>query len=123
MSGGERSSASRMTAEEAVWRVRHEAGRLRAVRTVLEQMQAAIAAPSPQELAQMARGERPLSAEAHLLGVLRAAAAALDNVEADLRLGVGTKTLSRLEKDWERGDLPNELDLRLIRAALSERKA
>jgi hypothetical protein len=122
MSGGERPSDSRMTAK-AVWQVRHEAGRLRTVRTVLEQVQAAIAAPSPQELAQMARGERPLSAEAHLLGVLRAAIAELENVEDDLRLGVGAKTLSRLEKNWQRGDLPDERDLRLIRAALSERNA
>ena len=71
----------------------------------------------------MERGERPLSAEAYLLGVLRAAASALENVENDLRLGVGTKALSRLEKDWQRGELPDERDLRLIRAALSERKA
>ncbi len=122
MSGGERSADSPMTAEEAVWRVQREANRLRAVRTALEQVQAAIAAPRPEELAEMASGERPLNAEAHLLGVLRAAVGQLDDVEADLRFGVATKSLVRLERDWERGELPGETDLRRIRAVLSERK-
>ena len=112
-----------LTVEEAIRQVRREAGRLRAVRTVLEQVQAAIPAPSPEELVKMTRGELPLSAEAHLLGVLFATTSALENVENDLRYDVSAKALSRLEKDWQRGDLPNELDLRRIRSALNERKA
>jgi hypothetical protein len=123
MSDEEDSSASQMTVKQAVQQVRREAVRLRAVRTVLEQVQAAIPAPSPEELAAMAKGERPVSPEAHLLGVLQAAIVELENVEEDLRYAVSTKALSRLDKHWQRGDLPNELDLRRMRAALSARNA
>jgi len=112
-----------MTGEEAVRQVRREAGRLRAVRTVLEQVQADLPAPSPEELAEMANGERPVSAEAHLLGILQAAIRELENAEDDLRYAVSTRALSRLQKDWQRGDLPDELDLRRMRAALSARSA
>src|SRR5687768_6241548 len=100
MSGGERSSASRMTVKEAVRQVRREVRQLRTTRTILAQVQAALAAPSPEELAAMAKGERPLSAEAHLLGVLQAAAAELEDVENDLRLNVSAWGLARLEKSW-----------------------
>jgi hypothetical protein len=109
------------TVKEAIREVRREAGRLRAVRRVLEQMQAAVAAPSPEELAEMAKGVRPLSAEAHLLGVLEEAIAGLENVENGLRLNLDAKALWQLEKDWQRGNLPAERDLRLIQAALSAR--
>jgi hypothetical protein len=112
-----------MTVEEPVRRIRREAGRLRAVRTALEQAQAAIPAPSLEELAEMEKGERPVSAEAHLLGVLQAATCELENAEDDLRYAVSTKALSRLETAWQRGDLPNALDLRRIRSALSARQA
>ncbi len=122
MSGGERSSASRMTVEEAVRQVRREARQLRITRTILEQVQAAIPAPSPEELAEMERGERVLSAEAHLLGALQAATAELENVENDLRLNAGAWALSRLERDWRRGVLPDE-ELRWVRSALSRRNA
>ena len=122
MSGGESSSAGRMTVEEAVQRVRREARQLRITRMVLEQVQAAIAAPSPEELAEMERGERVLSAEAHLLGALQAATSELENVENDLRLNVSAWDRSRLERDWQRGVLPNE-ELRWIRSALSRRNA
>ena len=112
-----------MTVEEVVEQLHREAGRLRAVRTALERMQADIPAPSPEELAEMERGERPVSVEAHLLGVLQAVISALENAEDDLRFAVSTKGLSRLEKDWQQGKRPDKLDLRRIRAAVSARKA
>jgi hypothetical protein len=112
-----------MTVEEAVLQVQREAGRLRATRRVLEQVLAAIAAPSPEELAAMANGERPLSAEAHLLGILQAATAQLENVENDLRLNVSAWDLSRLERSWRRGELPDRQELQWIRSALNERNA
>jgi hypothetical protein len=112
-----------MTVEEAVRQVRREAGRLRAVWTALERAQADLPAPSMEELAEMEKGVRAVSPEAHLLGVLQAATSQLESVEDDLRYAVSTKGLSRLEKDWQRGDLPDELDLRRIRAAVSARSA
>jgi hypothetical protein len=123
MSGGERSSESRMTANEAVRQIRREAVRLRAARAALERVQGAIAAPSLQELTEMERGERPVTFEAHLLGALQAVIGGLENVEDELRIALARKTLSRLERDWQRLDLPNERDLRLIRAAVTDRKA
>ncbi len=119
MSGDERTSASPMTVKEAVRRARREAGRLRDARTVLERLRAALPAPSPEELAQVERGECPPSAEAYLLGVLQAAISELEDVEEDLRYAVAAKTLSRLERDWRRGALTNELPW--IRSALSAR--
>src|SRR6185295_7308005 len=99
MSGNERTSASPMTVKEAVRQARREAGRLREARTVLERVQAAVTAPSPEELAEMERGERPVSAEAHLLGVLEEAIGGLENVENDLRFTLSAKALWDLEKD------------------------
>ena len=118
MSGGERSSARRITVQEALRQVRHEVRLLNATRTILEEVRAALAAPSPEDLAQMERGDRPVSAEAHLLGVLQEAIGELEEVEENLRFGVRAKTLSRLEGDWRRGKLPQECDLQWIRAAL-----
>jgi hypothetical protein len=123
MSGGERSSASPMTVEEAVRQARREARQMRVTRMILEQMQAAIPAPSPEELAEMERGVRPVSAEAHLLGVLEEAIGGLENVENGLRFTLSAKALWDLEKDWQRGNLPNQRDLKLIRSAASRRNA
>lgn len=69
----------------------------------------------------MERGERPVSAEAHLLGVLEEAIGGLENVENGLRFTLSAKALWDLEKDWQRGNLPNKRDLRLIRSASSRR--
>ncbi len=109
--------------QEAIRQVRREARRLREVRKALEGMQAAVAAPSPQELTEMAHGLSPLSAEAHLLGVLQRAINALKNVEADLRFDLDAKALWKLEKDWQQGHRRAETDLKLIREALSARNA
>ena len=121
MSGGERTSASPMTVKEAVRQTRREAGRLKAVRMALKEMQAALPAPSPEELAEMERGERPVGAEAYLLGVLQAASSDWEIVERGLRYAGAAKTLSRLERDRQRGALTNELPW--IRSALNARNA
>jgi hypothetical protein len=86
-------------------------------------MRAAVAAPSPEELAEMVHGLSPLSAEAHLLGVLQRAIEGLQSVEDLLRFALDAKTLWELERDWHRGHRPSETDLRLIREALSARNA
>jgi len=103
MSGGQRK-----TVEEAVRQIRRVAGQLRETRTVLDRLQAVLPAPSPEELTAMERGERPITAEAYLLGVLQGATSKLEDVENDLRLAVGAKALARLEKDWQRGRLADE---------------
>jgi hypothetical protein len=109
--------------KEAIRQVRREAGRLRAVRKALRQVQAAVEAPAPEELVEMTKGARPLSAEAHLLGVLEEAIEGLEDLEGGLRLNLDAKTLWQLTKDWQRGSLPAQFDLRLIQRALSARKA
>jgi len=116
MSGGQSK-----TVKEAVRQIQREAGRLRETRTVLKRLQAVLAAPSPEELTAMERGERPVTAEAYLLGVLQAAASRLEDIENDLRLAARSKTLARLEKGWQRGNLAAELEW--IRTALRTRKA
>ncbi len=109
--------------KETIQQVRREARRMRDVRRALEGLRAAVAAPSPEELAEMAKGRRPLSAEAHLLGVLQRAINELQNVEDLLRFALDAKALWELERDWHRGRRPAESDLRLIREALSARNA
>jgi hypothetical protein len=111
-----------MTVEEAIRRIRREAGRLADVRTVLEQVQAALAAPLPEEVEEMAAGNRPVSAEAHLLGALQAAIVDVENVEEDLRFAVSRDALRRLEEDWKRGRRPDSRDLRRLRSALDARR-
>jgi hypothetical protein len=108
-----------MTVEEAVRQIRRGAGRLRETQKILEQVQRAIAAPSAQEVREMADGTHPLSAEAHLLGVIQDALRALENVETDLRFAAAKRTRQRLEREWKRGKLPHGLEIRSIEAALA----
>jgi hypothetical protein len=112
-----------VTVAEACRQIRRAARRLAEARTGLEQVQAAVAAPLPEELEQMAAGSRPVSAEAHLLGMLQAAIVEVENVEEDLRFAAAKNTLRRLEKDWKKGRRPEARELRRIRSALEARRA
>jgi len=112
-----------MTVAEAVRQIRREAGAVGKARQALERVQAAIAAPLPEEVAAMAEGSRPVSAEAHLIGILQAAIVELENVEEDLRYLVGKDALRRLEEDWKRGSRPNRREIRCLQAALEARRA
>lgn len=102
-----------MTIEEAVRQIRREAGRLGSAVKVLEQIQRAIEAPAEEEVRQMEAGARPLSAEAHLMGVLLEALRGLENVESDLRCGPQTHPAAagkEMERRWtpERGGDPGD---------------
>jgi hypothetical protein len=108
-----------LTVDEVVRKIRRGAGQLRETQQILEQVQRAIAAPSAEEVREMADGARPLSFEAHLLGVLQDAIRALENVETDLRFAAAKKTRQRLEREWKRGKRPHELEIRSIEAALA----
>lgn len=112
-----------MTVKEAVLQIRREAGRLGRARRVLEQVQVAIEAPSPDEVARMAEGERPVSAEAHLIGALQRARIDLEDLEEGLRYAVLKETRLRLDEDCNRGIRPSETELRRIRAGLEARGA
>jgi hypothetical protein len=94
-----------VTVEEAVRQIRRGARRLRETQQLLEGVQRAIAAPSAQEVREMAAGSRALSAEAHLIGALQDALRELENVETDLRCAAEKRTKLRLEKAWKRGNL------------------
>jgi len=111
-----------MTVDEAVRQIRRENGRLKEVRSALERVQAAVAAPLPDEVQQMAEGARPVSAEAHLLGVLQAALVDLEDVGEDLRYAVSKDALLGLEEAWKKGRRPDAIALRRMRAALEARR-
>jgi hypothetical protein len=53
--------------------------------------------------------------------IKEAAISELEDVEEDLRYAVAAKTLSRLERDWQRGAF--SIELPWIRSALSTRNA
>jgi hypothetical protein len=108
-----------VTVDEAVRRIRRGAGQLRETQKIFEQVQRAIAAPSAEEVREMADGTRPLSFEAHLLGTLQDALRALENVETDLRFAASKRTGQRLEAEWKRGKRPHEQEIRSIQAALA----
>jgi len=112
-----------LTVEEAVRKIRSQAGEVGKARQALELVQAAITAPLPEEVAAIAEGDRPVSAEAHLIGILQAAIVELENVEEDLRYAVLKDTLRRLEEDWKRGSRPSRLEIRCLQAALEARRA
>ena len=107
-----------MTVDEAIRQIRREAGRLGRTARVLEQIQRAIEPPSAAEVGQMAAGRRPLTAEAHLLGVLQDALRAVENLESDLRYAARKKTLQGLEEEWRKHGRPSEAEMRSIQAAL-----
>jgi hypothetical protein len=108
-----------VTVEEVIRRVRRGAGQLRETQKIFEQVQRAIAVPSAEEVLEMAEGTRPLSFEAHLLGVLQDAIRALENVDTDLQFAAKKRTGQRLEAEWKRGKLPHEQEIRSIQAALA----
>lgn len=109
-----------MKVKETARKIRRAARRLRQEKKELEELQAAIAAPSAAELEAMAQGERAVTSEAHLIGVLEASICEVENLQWDLRYGVSKRGLRQLEKDWQQGKRPHAEVMQRIRMALGK---
>jgi hypothetical protein len=73
----------------------------------LETLQERIPAPSIEELAAIRAGGRPLSPEAHAIGVLQRTIMSLENGIWDLRTGLEMETLAQLA---DRTPIPMEIN-------------
>lgn len=88
--------------------------------TAVETLQTAerrIPAPTLEEVAEMRRGERPLTPEAHLLGLFHRSLVAAENLASDFR-GVDLKMLENVHEL----EL-SELELNAIEQAVAERRS
>lgn len=65
---------------------------------VFQEGQALVPPPTPEELAGMRRGERPLTREAYLIGLYQRAIVAAEDLAADLRTAIEETTLKKIHK-------------------------
>ena len=73
----------------------------------LEALQARIPAPSSEEIAAILAGDRPLSPEAHAIGLLQRTIMSFENGIWDLRTGLEEETLAQLA---DRTSIPMEIN-------------
>jgi len=65
---------------------------------VYQEGQTLVPVPTPEEVAAIRRGERPLTREAYLIGLYQRAMVAAEDLAADLRTAIEEKTLKKVHK-------------------------